>query len=216
MLGVTMELVYFLFFPKVNAVKIGISKNFPERLKQLEGEWGNIDKEKSYYSEIKNPIKYEQLIHLFFKDFKKEMPCGDGYTEFFETEVLNIIQNIDFFPLKLSNIKDFKFKNTSKVREKERRVHTKKNIDFNFIKLKDAEVLYHNDWNKTIFSGWEMLEENILYVLFLEMKGKKKTKIEIPFDYIRNSINLTNSNRTTEFKRSLDNCIKKNRKYSLL
>lgn len=90
--------VYVLVYPSKDAIKVGKADNISNRKEQLK-HWGFIDKEKSFFICVdkKDVFKLESSLHFVLKDFKKEMPFADGFTEFFDIECYSRI--VDFSEL---------------------------------------------------------------------------------------------------------------------
>jgi hypothetical protein len=82
--------VYVLFYPDFNAFKIGKAKDIASRIKTLIGSWGEPDYSESYAIKCRKERVYnaEKALHNMLSDHKKEMPSGDGRTEFFEKAVI--------------------------------------------------------------------------------------------------------------------------------
>lgn len=98
--------IYILVYPHLQAVKIGKADNVFSRTQQL-CHWGKPDFEQSYVVHV-NPsdvYKLEGALHLKLAKHKKKMKQSDGYTEFFNLDVLNELDSIlDFFEFEKSEI----------------------------------------------------------------------------------------------------------------
>nr|BCT99815.1 hypothetical protein [uncultured bacterium] len=80
-----MNFVYLLPNQGGDAFKIGVSLNPAQRGAQLPQ---NLDWSKSLQVPMGdgNAYKVEKLLHYLFRDHSREMPVGDGYTEWFSIE----------------------------------------------------------------------------------------------------------------------------------
>ncbi|WP_323086887.1 GIY-YIG nuclease family protein, partial [Providencia alcalifaciens] len=93
-------------YPHLNAVKIGKADNVFSRVQQL-CHWGKPDFEQSYVVHVNTSdvYKLEGALHLKLAKHKKEMKNYDGYTEFFDFDVLSKLDSIlDFFEFEKSRI----------------------------------------------------------------------------------------------------------------
>jgi hypothetical protein len=77
-----MSFVYLLLNREGDAFKIGVSLNPAQRGAQLPHD---LDWSKSLQVPMAggNAYKVEKLLHYLFRDHSREMPTGDGYTEWF-------------------------------------------------------------------------------------------------------------------------------------
>ena len=80
-----MSYIYALYFVEPKAVKVGKANNLINRLSDLVSTWGNIDPYRAKAWEIDEQlvIGREQQLHNKYKKYQKQMPNGDGSTEFF-------------------------------------------------------------------------------------------------------------------------------------
>lgn len=79
-----MSYIYALYFVEPKAVKVGKANNLINRLSDLVSTWGNIDPYRAKAWEIDEQlvIGQEQQLHNKYKKYQKQMPNGDGSTEF--------------------------------------------------------------------------------------------------------------------------------------
>lgn len=89
--------LYFLNFPQLNAIKIGKADDVENRYQSLKSYWGDADLNNSYYVSLPSDevYKYERSLHILFSKFNKKIDKGDGWTEFFEIDILEDV--INFF-----------------------------------------------------------------------------------------------------------------------
>lgn len=90
--------VYVLVYPELKAIKIGKADNVLNRIQQL-CHWGKPDFEQSYVinTNMSDVYKLEGALHLKLSNYRKEMQKMDGYTEFFNLDVLNELDSIFVF-----------------------------------------------------------------------------------------------------------------------
>lgn len=111
--------VYILVYPHLDAVKIGKAGNVFSRTQQL-CHWGTPDFGQSYVINVKQSdvYKLEGALHLKLSNYRKEMQKMDGYTEFFNLDVLNELDSIlVFFGFEKSKI----FIEAEKIKVKRKR-----------------------------------------------------------------------------------------------
>ena len=99
-----MSYIYALYFPKQKAVKIGKADELKTRLSQLVATWGHISKARAWYVEDIFVLGAEKDLHHKFKAFHKDMPEGDGYSEFFEPDVWKHLDQSQFLPISKTKI----------------------------------------------------------------------------------------------------------------
>lgn len=117
-----MSNIYILHFPEQKAIKIGKADNLQERLSDLVKIWGPIDNKCAYAIPV-DPlivINYEKQIHEKFSKFKLTMPYGDGYQEFFKTDVLKHLDYSKLIPISKTAISKI---NKHKQQKQINRVH---------------------------------------------------------------------------------------------
>ena len=88
-----------MVFPKVEAVKIGMSKNIGRRTATLQKEWGYIDLEKSFFLSLEQDRvhKIEKALHHLFAKKRVDSSRGDGYTELFSLSSYDSILKVISF-----------------------------------------------------------------------------------------------------------------------
>ena len=101
-----MSYIYALYFPKQNAVKIGKADNLKTRLSQLVATWGPISTSKARAWSVENTfvLGAEKDLHRQFEAYHKDMPEGDGYSEFFEPCVWEQLNHSQFLPISKTKI----------------------------------------------------------------------------------------------------------------
>ena len=82
-----MSYIYAVYFPQLKAVKIGKADELKTRLSQLVATWGPISKARAWCVEDIFVLGAEKDLHRKFEAYHKDMPEGDGYSEFFEPDV---------------------------------------------------------------------------------------------------------------------------------
>ena len=95
-----MSYIYALYFIEQKAVKIGKADDLLNRLSDLVATWGNIDPYRAKAWEIDEQLVIggEQQLHNKYKKYRKQMPEGDGSTEFFEPFVWELLSD-NFVPI---------------------------------------------------------------------------------------------------------------------
>lgn len=101
-----MSYIYALYFPKQNAVKIGKADNLKTRLSQLVATWGPISTSKARAWSVEDVfvLGAERNLHQQFEAYHKDMPEGDGYSEFFEPCVWEHLNHSQFLPISKTKI----------------------------------------------------------------------------------------------------------------
>ena len=92
--------LYILVFPESNAIKIGKSNDIHNRISTLKHFWGEVDYQKSYQLSAPENIvfKLEKSLHFFLSSYTAQRGSGDGYTELFELEALDMaIRHIELY-----------------------------------------------------------------------------------------------------------------------
>lgn len=117
-----MSYIYALYFIEQKAVKIGKANDLTNRLSDLVSTWGNIDpyRAKAWEMDEQLVIGGEQQLHNKYKKYQKQMPEGDGSTEFFEQEVWELLSD-NFVPISKTRVID-KVNCTNK---QQRKAHTR-------------------------------------------------------------------------------------------
>lgn len=102
-----MSYIYALYFIEQKAVKIGKANDLTNRLSDLVSTWGNIDpyRAKAWEMDEQLVIGGEQQLHNKYKKYQKQMPEGDGSTEFFEQEVWELLSD-NFVPISKTRVID--------------------------------------------------------------------------------------------------------------
>lgn len=113
-----MSYIYALYFVEPKAVKVGKANNLINRLSDLVSTWGNIDPYRAKAWEIDEQlvIGREQQLHNKYKKYQKQMPNGDGSTEFFEPEIWELLGD-NFVPISKTLVID-KVNRTAKQKPK--------------------------------------------------------------------------------------------------
>ena len=101
-----MSYIYALYFPKQNAVKIGKADNLKTRLGQLVATWGPISTSKARAWSVEDTfvLDAEKDLHRQFEAYHKDMPEGDGYSEFFEPCIWEHLNHSQFLPISKTKI----------------------------------------------------------------------------------------------------------------
>lgn len=101
-----MSYIYALYFPKQNAVKIGKADDLITRLSQLVATWGPISTSKARTWSVEDVfvLGAEKDLHRQFEAYHKDMPEGDGYSEFFEPCVWEHLNHSQFLPISKTKI----------------------------------------------------------------------------------------------------------------
>lgn len=101
-----MSYIYALYFPKQKAVKIGKADNLTTRLSQLVATWGPISTSKARAWSVEDTfvLGAEKDLHRQFDTYHKDMPEGDGYSEFFEPCIWEHLNYSQFLPISKTKI----------------------------------------------------------------------------------------------------------------
>lgn len=101
-----MSYIYALYFPKQNAVKIGKADDLKTRLSQLVATWGPISTSKARAWSVEDTfvLGAEKDLHRQFDTYHKDMPKGDGYSEFFEPCIWDQLNHSQFLPISKTKI----------------------------------------------------------------------------------------------------------------
>ena len=99
-----MSYIYAVYFPKQKAVKIGKADELKTRLSQLVATWGHISKARAWCVEDIFVLGAEKDLHHKFKAYRKDMPEGDGYSEFFEPDIWDYLDSSQFLPISKTKI----------------------------------------------------------------------------------------------------------------
>lgn len=88
-----MRHIYLLVSKAGDGFKIGIAKDTKRRAKTLPEE---IDEERSYEYPVKDgdAHRVERALHRLFREYRIPRPRGDGYTEWFDIDVLPRVKRI--------------------------------------------------------------------------------------------------------------------------
>lgn len=115
-----MSYIYALYFVEQRAVKIGKANDLFTRLSDLVSTWGNIDPYRAKAWELDELLVLggEKQLHNEFQQYQKQMPEGDGSTEFFEPEVWELL-NDNFVPISKTRVID-KVNSTNRQKPKDR------------------------------------------------------------------------------------------------
>ena len=158
-----MSYIYAIHFIEQDAVKIGKADDLKERLSDLVSIWGKIDKNKARAMKIDDifVINYEKELHKKYENYKKPMPFGDGYTEFFNCEVWSEIDKDKFLPI--SNTKIIEKANNTKVKNQNNKRKKSISISLSDEEYKTLEILYQKDNNEMrnkLLSGFDLSDQN--------------------------------------------------------
>lgn len=99
-----MSYIYAVYFPQQKAVKIGKADELKTRLSQLVATWGPISKARAWCVEDIFVLGAEKDLHRKFEAYHKDMPEGDGYSEFFEPDVWKQLDQSQFLPISKTKI----------------------------------------------------------------------------------------------------------------
>lgn len=99
-----MSYIYAVYFPKQKAVKIGKADDLKTRLSQLVATWGSISKARAWSVDDIFVLGAEKDLHRRFETYRKDMPEGDGYSEFFEPDVWEQLDQSQFLPISKTKI----------------------------------------------------------------------------------------------------------------
>lgn len=115
-----MSYIYALYFVEQNAVKIGKANDLFTRLSDLVSTWGNIDPYRAKAWELDELLVLggEKQLHNEFQQYQKQMPDGDGSTEFFEPDVWELLSD-NFVPISKTRVID-KVNSTNRQASKDR------------------------------------------------------------------------------------------------
>ena len=100
--------LYVITFPEKRVFKIGKADDIRQRINRLTGWWGQPDYENSYHLMIdRNKVHHlEKSLHHMMDEYKVEFDCGDGKTELFSMDVLDIaLKYIDVYLMDKPDIK---------------------------------------------------------------------------------------------------------------
>ncbi len=92
--------LYLLVFPQKNILKIGKADSVHDRIQQLKNRWGEVDYAASYQlaAPIEVIFKIEKALHNFLVAYSLDFESGDGKTEFFSFDALEIaLKHIEIF-----------------------------------------------------------------------------------------------------------------------
>lgn len=137
-----MSYIYALYFVEPKAVKVGKANNLINRLSDLVSTWGNIDPYRAKAWEIDEQlvIGREQQLHNKYKKYQKQMPNGDGSTEFFEPEIWELLDD-NFVPISKTLVID-KVNRTAKQKPK---THTRITLNFSPEEAEQLSILYSSN-----------------------------------------------------------------------
>lgn len=99
-----MSYIYAVYFSKQKAVKIGKADELKTRLSQLVATWGPISKARAWHVEDIFVLGAEKDLHNKFETYHKDMPESDGYSEFFEPDVWEQLDQSQFLPISKTKI----------------------------------------------------------------------------------------------------------------
>ena len=158
-----MSYIYAIHFIEQDAVKIGKADDLKERLSDLVAVWGKIDKNKARAMKIDDifVINYEKELHKKYENYKKSMPFGDGYTEFFNCKVWNEIDKDKFLPI--SNTKIIEKVNNTKAKNQSNKRKRSISISLSDEEYKILEMLYQKDNNEMrnkLLAGFNLSDQN--------------------------------------------------------
>lgn len=117
-----MSYIYALYFIEQKAVKIGKANDLTNRLSDLVAAWGNIDpnRAKAWEMDEQLVVGCEQQLHNKYKKYQKQMPEGDGSTEFFEPEVWELLSD-NFVPISKTRV----INKVNCTNKQQRKAHTR-------------------------------------------------------------------------------------------
>ena len=84
--------IYLLIFPSKSILKIGKANDVEARINTLKKWWGEVDYKNSYSLEIHSDeaLKIERALHLLLAGYSEHFDEGDGKTEMFNLNCLDI------------------------------------------------------------------------------------------------------------------------------
>lgn len=100
--------LYLLIFPKHRVLKVGKANDINRRIQTLKRWWGDVDYEASYYLTNSPEVifKLEKSLHFFLSVHSVPFSEGDGRTELFSTQALEIaLRHIEILCATAPNIK---------------------------------------------------------------------------------------------------------------
>lgn len=100
--------LYLLVFPEHGIMKVGKADDINNRIQSLRRWWGEVDYESSYYLLAPEDVvfKLEKSLHFLLSSFSVSFEEGDGRTELFSEDALDIaIKHIDLYCSASSELK---------------------------------------------------------------------------------------------------------------
>lgn len=92
-------ILYILIFKEKHYIKLGTTTDINRRLKEIERDWGEVDRQSSYWFEesVKRASQIEHHLKCCLVDYRVKVTKNPGWTEFFSSESLyparHIIEN---------------------------------------------------------------------------------------------------------------------------
>lgn len=161
-----MSYIYALYFVEQNAVKIGKANDLFTRLSDLVSTWGNIDPHRAKAWELDELLVLggEKQLHNEFQEYQKQMPEGDGSTEFFEPDVWELL-NDNFMPISKTRVID-KVNSTNRQAPK---AHTRITLKLFPEEAKQLSVLYGSN---------EGIKDALLHNLKIQLSDDKMKNLQ--------------------------------------
>ena len=161
-----MSYIYALYFVEQNAVKIGKANDLFTRLADLVSTWGNIDPYRAKAWELDELLVLggEKQLHTEFQQYQKQMPEGDGSTEFFEPDVWDLLSD-NFVPISKTRVIE-KVNRTARQKPKD---HTRITLNLFPEEAKQLSVLYGSN---------EGIKDALLHNLKVQLSDDKMKNLQ--------------------------------------
>lgn len=92
--------LYLLIFPASRMLKVGKADDIHNRIQALRRYWGEVDYAASYYfrAPLSVVLRLERSLHFFLEKFSQSFTEGDGKTELFSIEALDLaLKHIELY-----------------------------------------------------------------------------------------------------------------------
>ena len=192
-----MSYIYALYFDKLNAVKIGKADDLESRLSELVSVWGKIKKGRAHKVDDIFVLKYEKELHNSFSKFKKKLPQGDGYTEFFEPNIWLKLNKDNFLPISDSTLR--KINNKKQKNNKQNKTSLTLTLT---TKQKDTIFkLYQNDYElmkKRLMSKFTKKDENMIELIRNSMQDDLINKMQSEINELNRQLQIARYGRDEE------------------
>ena len=192
-----MSYIYAIHFKKINAIKIGKADDLEHRLSELVSVWGEIKKARAHQVDDIFVLKYEKELHNSFSKFKKKLPQGDGYTEFFEPDIWLKLNKDNFLPISDSTLR--KVNNKKQKNNKQNKTSLTLTLT---TKQKDTILkLYHDDYElmkKRLMSKFTKRDEDMIELIRNSMQDDLINKLQSEINELNRQLQIARYNRDEE------------------